>query len=130
MEGRVTDEAVFAGYEPDGFFDEAFAAPGEPRDHYRRLVRDIELLGHDELARRARLRDASFRTKGITFTLSGDEDGLERTFPMDLLPRIIPAERVGGGRGRARAAGAHAQQVPRRPVRRRAGRDPRRRDPA
>ena len=92
MEGRVTDEAVFAGYEPDGFFDEAFAAPGEPRDHYRRLVRDIELLGHDELARRARLRDASFRTKGITFTLSGDEDGLERTFPMDLLPRIIPAE--------------------------------------
>jgi uncharacterized circularly permuted ATP-grasp superfamily protein len=84
--------AVFAGYEPEGFFDEAFAASGEPRDHYRRLVRDIELLGHDEMARRARLRDASFRTKGITFTLSGDEDGLERTFPMDLLPRIIPAD--------------------------------------
>ena len=85
-------DAVFGGYEPDGFFDEAFAAAGQPREHYQRLISHIEVLGHDELARRARLRDASFRTKGITFTLSGDEDGLERTFPMDLLPRIIPAE--------------------------------------
>ncbi len=86
------DPGVFSDYEPEGFFDEAFSAPGQPRPHYERLVRFIEQLGDDELARRAVLRDASFRTKGITFTLSGDEDGLERTFPMDLLPRIIPAD--------------------------------------
>ena len=86
------EEGVFSDYEPEGFFDEAFVASGAPRPHYERLIRFIEQLGDDELARRARLRDASFRTKGITFTLSGDEDGLERTFPMDLLPRIIPAD--------------------------------------
>lgn len=86
------DRAVFSEYEPEGFFDEVFEGPGKARPHYTRLVRSIEALGHDELARRARLRDASFRTKGITFTLADDEDGLERTFPMDLVPRIIPAD--------------------------------------
>jgi uncharacterized circularly permuted ATP-grasp superfamily protein len=89
-------QGVFHDYEPDGFFDEAFAASGRPRPHYERLIRFIDQLGDDELARRARLRDASFRTKGITFTLADDEDGLERTFPMDLLPRIIPGEEWAG----------------------------------
>ncbi len=86
------DRAVFADYEPEGYFDEVFEAPGAPRPHYKRLIRNLEALGDDELTRRARLRDASFRTKGITFTLADDEDGLERTFPMDLVPRIIPAD--------------------------------------
>ncbi|MFP4148113.1 MAG: circularly permuted type 2 ATP-grasp protein, partial [Nitriliruptoraceae bacterium] len=45
-----------------------------------------------ELARRERVRDALFRTAGITFTVYGDEAGEERTFPMDLLPRLIPAQ--------------------------------------
>ncbi len=89
-------QGVFHDYEPDGFFDEAFVAPGRPRPHYERLIRFIDQLGDDELARRARLRDASFRTKGITFTLADDADGLERTFPMDLLPRIIPGEEWAG----------------------------------
>ncbi|MEX2550009.1 MAG: circularly permuted type 2 ATP-grasp protein [Nitriliruptoraceae bacterium] len=31
------------------------------------------------------------RSAGITFTVYGDDAGVERTFPMDLLPRIIPA---------------------------------------
>ncbi len=95
MEGRVTDDAVFAGYEPDGFFDEVFAATGEPRDHYRRLVRDIELLGHDELARRARLRDAAFRTKGITFTVYGEERRPRAHVPDGPAAPHHPGRRVG-----------------------------------
>ena len=33
--------------------------------------------------------DSFFRTLGITFAVTGHE-GLERTWPMDLVPRIIP----------------------------------------
>jgi uncharacterized circularly permuted ATP-grasp superfamily protein len=83
--------ALFAGYDHDGFFDEVFTADGEVRPHYRALVARLGLFGADELARRERLRDAAFRTQGITFTVYGEGDGIERTFPMDLIPRVIPA---------------------------------------
>jgi uncharacterized circularly permuted ATP-grasp superfamily protein len=35
--------------------------------------------------------DKAFLTQGITFTVYGDEEGTERIFPFDLLPRIITA---------------------------------------
>ncbi|HSL59653.1 MAG TPA: circularly permuted type 2 ATP-grasp protein [Acidimicrobiales bacterium] len=82
---------LFAGYEHEGFFDEAFAADGSVRPHYRSLIARLGPFGADELARRERLRDAAFRAQGITFTVYGEGDGIERTFPMDLIPRIIPA---------------------------------------
>jgi uncharacterized circularly permuted ATP-grasp superfamily protein len=82
---------LFEGYVHDGFFDEVFDADGTVRPHYARLVERLEELSADELARRERLRDASFRSQGITFTVYGEDEGIERTFPMDLAPRIIPA---------------------------------------
>jgi uncharacterized circularly permuted ATP-grasp superfamily protein len=87
--------ALFDGYDAEGFFDEAFDAHGHPREHYRTLIDRLAELTPEELTRRERLRDAAFRTQGITFTVYGEEGeragGVERTFPMDLLPRIIPA---------------------------------------
>ena len=82
---------LFEGYDDEGFYDEVVDGEGHIRPEYRRLVELIEELGPDELARREALRDTSFRTKGITFTVYGDEEGVERTFPMDLLPRLITA---------------------------------------
>jgi uncharacterized circularly permuted ATP-grasp superfamily protein len=34
--------------------------------------------------------DLSFLHQGITFTVYGNDEGTERVFPNDLLPRIIP----------------------------------------
>jgi uncharacterized circularly permuted ATP-grasp superfamily protein len=84
---------LFEGYEPGSFFDEMFTEDEAVRPHYEDLVARLRSLTAVELSRRERLRDAGFRSAGITFTLyEGEEEGLERTFPMDLLPRIIPAE--------------------------------------
>lgn len=83
---------LFDGYEPKGAFDEMFDTDGAPRLHYRKLAQLLDQLGADELRRRDGLRDATFRTKGITFAVYGDEAGVERTFPVDLLPRLIPAD--------------------------------------
>jgi uncharacterized circularly permuted ATP-grasp superfamily protein len=86
---------LFRGYATDGFFDEMFEADHRIRPHYRPLFDRLEELTPDELDRRERLRDTSFRSQGITFTVYGEDGdadgGIERTFPMDLLPRIIPA---------------------------------------
>jgi uncharacterized circularly permuted ATP-grasp superfamily protein len=83
---------LFDDYDLGGFFDEVHDAQGTVRSHYRRLVDRLDGFGPEELTRREQIRDRLFRTQGITFTLADDDDGLERTFPMDMLPRIIPAD--------------------------------------
>ena len=90
---RAAAEAdLFAGYDTGGFFDEVFADGGVPREHYEALVGLMGTLSADSLLQRERKRDALFRTQGITFTVYGEDSGVERTFPMDLVPRIIPAD--------------------------------------
>ncbi len=86
----------FDNYELDGFFDEVVAASGEVRPHYAPLAKALVALDSDDLARAERRRTAAFRSQGITFTVYGDEkdtdgNGIERTFPMDLVPRVIPS---------------------------------------
>lgn len=71
-------------------FDEVFSG-GVPRPHYRRLMARLKSLGPSDLTERAHLLDSIFRTLGITFAVSGGDDGLERIWPMDLVPRIIPS---------------------------------------
>jgi uncharacterized circularly permuted ATP-grasp superfamily protein len=83
---------VFRGYEQAGWFDEVFSADGTVRSHYEDVVARIRRLSSTELARRERLRDDAFRAAGITFTVYGEDEGVERTFPMDLMPRVIPAD--------------------------------------
>ncbi|MEX2532501.1 MAG: circularly permuted type 2 ATP-grasp protein [Nitriliruptoraceae bacterium] len=83
---------LFDAYELGGFFDEAFNAEGNPRPSYQLLVDRLMALSPNELQRRERMRDGIFRSQGITFMLYGDDDDVERTFPMDLVPRIIPAD--------------------------------------
>src|SRR5690349_1153822 len=83
---------LFDGYVHVGFFDEAFESDGSVRPHYQALVKRLAELTPADLTSRARLSDEAFRTAGITFTVYGEEEGIERTFPMDLLPRLIPAD--------------------------------------
>ena len=68
--------------------------------------------------RRRREAHWALQTDGVTFTVYGDEEeGIERVWPLDLLPRIIPGRRVGADRGGPEAARARAQRVPARPLR-------------
>ena len=79
------------GYERAVGFDEAVGADGEPRPHYGAVFEELDRISANELGSRERLRDALFRRLGITFAVYGDATGQERTWPMDLVPRILPA---------------------------------------
>lgn len=83
---------MFDGYQIDGPFDEMFAAPGEPRPHYRSVFGRLAEFTPVDFARRRRMADVAFRNQGITFTVYGDQRGTEKIFPFDLTPRIIPAD--------------------------------------
>ena len=83
---------LFENYDTDGFFDEVFLDDGTPREHYAGLLDRLSHFTADDLARRERRRDAAFRSQGITFTVYEEDEGIERTVPMDLRPRVITAE--------------------------------------
>jgi len=76
---------------PTGF-DEAFTREGTPRAPYASVVDVLEKMGAKELQRREHMQQVSLMNQGITFTVYGDKEGLERVFPFDLVPRIITNE--------------------------------------
>ena len=72
-------------------FDEAFDATGAPRRHYEPLVAALESFTQAEVDRRERLQRLAAIDQGVTFTVYGEKDGVERIFPFDFVPRIITA---------------------------------------
>jgi uncharacterized circularly permuted ATP-grasp superfamily protein len=83
---------MFSEYEVGDFYDEMFSAPGVVRPHYRRLLERMGGMAEGEIERKQGLATHTFLNQGITFTVYNDNQGTERIFPFDLIPRIIPRE--------------------------------------
>ncbi len=79
----------FDNYELDGAFDEMFDSNGTVRPHYAPLFDMLQESPSGELKRAKQESDLIFLNQGITFTVYGKEEGTERIFPHDLLPRIV-----------------------------------------
>ncbi|MCB0163033.1 MAG: circularly permuted type 2 ATP-grasp protein [Anaerolineae bacterium] len=79
----------FTQYQLDRAYDELFEDDGSPRGQYKALYNRLLELPPEELHRRQQAADVSFLHQGITFTVYGRDEGTERIFPYDLLPRIL-----------------------------------------
>ena len=87
--GSMDFPQPFTQYQLDGAYDELFEESNVPRGQYHALYKRLLELPPEELQRRQQAADASFLHQGITFTVYGREEGTERIFPYDLLPRIL-----------------------------------------
>lgn len=81
----------FNGYDPEGFYDELFEAPGKPRPGAQILVSRVNSFAEDALLARQAAAETALYQMGITFNVYGEKDGTERIFPFDIIPRIVPA---------------------------------------
>ena len=88
---NTLDSPALRDYFLDQAYDEMLTPDGQPRPNYQPLLEAMLALSPEELARRKQSADLSFLTQGITFTVYGREEGTERIFPYDLLPRIVTA---------------------------------------
>src|SRR5579863_1337091 len=91
----IETEALFGDYQLDSAFDEMRERDGEVRVQYRALAETLARLPQSELQLRKQSADLAFLTQGITFTVYGRDEGTERIFPYDLLPRLITAQEWG-----------------------------------
>ncbi len=87
MEELAPVEDLFEGYSSDAAFDELFESATRPREAARVLYETLRALTASDLDERCAERDRSFRDRGITFSLSGEE----RPFPLDPIPRPVAA---------------------------------------
>ena len=85
-------ETLYGDYPIDGAFDEMREPAGDVRLHYRALAETLARLPQEELQRRKQSAELSFLTQGITFTVYGRDEGTEKIFPYDLLPRLVTAQ--------------------------------------
>ncbi len=82
--------SLFDGYTQGACYDEMFTTDGSPRPHYESLHRVLGSLDSAAFRARGELADLTLVNQGITFTVYNDDRGVEKPFPMDLVPRIIP----------------------------------------
>jgi uncharacterized circularly permuted ATP-grasp superfamily protein len=87
---RAADPLQFRQYTLNGF-DEMFSAPGVPHPHYGPLFDRLSSIDMTEIQRRHRLADLMMRHQGITFTVYGRQQGVERIMPFDPVPRLLAA---------------------------------------
>jgi uncharacterized circularly permuted ATP-grasp superfamily protein len=81
----------FDSYEPGDFYDELFIAKGQPRPEAKLLIERINSLSPGELAMRQQAAQTALIKLGATFNVYGDNQGTERVFPFDIIPRIVSA---------------------------------------
>jgi uncharacterized circularly permuted ATP-grasp superfamily protein len=80
---------MFDAYQLDQAYDEMFTPERAAREPYRALFERLHELTPEALHQRQQAADVMFLNQGITFTVYGNEAGIERVWPYDLLPRIV-----------------------------------------
>jgi uncharacterized circularly permuted ATP-grasp superfamily protein len=83
---------IFNSYDIDSkFHDEVFDSAGTVRPHYQKALEVFREFSFEDFQKLNEFAKISFFNQGITFSVYSDNlRGIERIFPFDLFPRIIP----------------------------------------
>ncbi len=78
-------------YDPEAFYDELFMGLGQPRPQAAPLIEWLEKLPPQELQQHHETAQLALFNLGVTFRVYSDQQGVDRIFPFDIIPRIIDA---------------------------------------
>ncbi len=82
----------FLSYDPGSYYDELFESTGKPRGGAALLVNRIQNMDAGGMIRVQKAAEAALFNMGITFTVYGNEQGTEKIFPFDVVPRIVESK--------------------------------------
>ena len=78
-------------YTTGEFFDELITPAGQPRVAARRAVNLLQQLSNEEMSGRREAAELAIREMGISFTIYSEGKNIDRSWPFDIIPRVIPA---------------------------------------
>ena len=70
-------------------FDELIAKDGSPRPSGNKVLQYISTLSNEELLAAQATAEMVIKEMGITFTVYGEGESIDRSWPLDIIPRII-----------------------------------------
>ena len=70
-------------------YDEMYAENGTIRKNYRKFSKLLKKLSIEDLNNMSEFSRDFFMNQGVTFTVYDDDQGVEKIFPFDIIPRII-----------------------------------------
>lgn len=89
----MNDNHLFSSYEKlPKTWDEMYADNEEFRDQYAGFIEYLRKTSPEKLTKKEDLSKQLFMSQGVTFTVYNDNEGIEKIFPFDIVPRIITAE--------------------------------------
>ena len=91
-DGPGTEPMPWPSYDPGDFYDELVGPGGVPRPTAEALWRHFADLGPEALAERQAAADREMRAIGVTFTVYEGSAGVDRPWPFDIIPRVVPSE--------------------------------------
>ena len=80
----------FKRYPTRGIYDEMVGPRSRPRPVAERVCEYFESLSDDELKDRVDSVNLNIMAMGITFTVYSDAGNIDRAWPFDVIPRLIP----------------------------------------
>ncbi|WP_017446692.1 circularly permuted type 2 ATP-grasp protein [Gayadomonas joobiniege] len=76
-------------YKSEPFYDELIKQNGQPRSHSASLAQYLADLSDEELLSARAAADFAIKEMGITFTVYGEDSSIDRSWPVDIVPRVI-----------------------------------------
>ncbi len=78
-------------YKTGEYFDELIGSSGRARKSARSISKYLSSLRDSELLDRSQAAELAMHVMGITFTVYNEGTGIDRTWPFDIIPRVISA---------------------------------------
>jgi len=77
-------------------YDEMFAAPLEPREHWRAVLDSLGGSPAEHMRERLQSVQDQVRENGVTYNVYADPRGADRPWELDLLPMVLPQDEWAG----------------------------------
>ncbi|WP_405296019.1 circularly permuted type 2 ATP-grasp protein [Algibacter sp. Ld11] len=88
----MKDKNLFSNYEKlASTWDEMYNDNAEFRSQYDGFIKYLENTSPEKLSKKEDLAKQLFMSQGVTFTVYNDNEGIEKIFPFDIVPRVITA---------------------------------------
>lgn len=89
----MTNKHLFSSYDLlPKTWDEMYNDSATFRSQYEEFIKYLEKTSPEKLTKKEDLSKQLFMSQGVTFTVYNDNEGIEKIFPFDIVPRIITSD--------------------------------------